>query len=60
MLVGLFAGSPYAIAGAIVLLASLRSWLRGAREEIARLPREQHLTSAVLPAVPLRRSERDS
>ena len=60
LLVGLFAGSPYAIAGAIVLLASLRSWLRGAREEIARLPREQHLTSAVLPAVPLRRSERDS
>lgn len=60
LLVGLFAGSPYAIAGAIVLLASLRSWLRGTREEIARLPREQHLTSAVLPAVPLRRSERDS
>ena len=29
LLVGLFAGSPYAIAGAIVLLASLRSWLRG-------------------------------
>ena len=58
--VGLFAGSPYAVAGAIVLLASLRFWIRGAREEVARLPREQHLTSAVLPAVPLRRSEQDS
>ena len=60
LLVGLFAGSPYAIVGAIVLLASLRSWLRGNRDEIARLPREQRLTSSVLPAVPLRRRERDS
>lgn len=60
LLVGLFAGTPYAIAGAIVLLASLRFWIRGARAEIARLPREQRLTSAVLPAVPLRRSQDDS
>jgi hypothetical protein len=60
ILIGLFAGVPYAIAGAIVLLASLRSWLRDTRGEIPRLPREQQLTSAVLPAVPLRRSEHDS
>ena len=59
LLVGLFAGALYAIAGAIVLLASLRYWIRGTREEIARLPREQRLTSAVLPAVPLRRSGQD-
>jgi hypothetical protein len=60
VLVGLFAGLPYAIVGAIVLLASLRAWLRETGDEIARLPRQQHPTSAVLPAVPLRRSEHDS
>jgi hypothetical protein len=60
VLVGLFTGLPYAVAGAIVLLASLRAWLRDTGDEIARLPRQQHLTSAVLPAVPLRRSETDS
>ena len=57
VLVGLFAGFPYAVAGAVVLLAALRAWIRDARYEITRLPREQHLTSAVLPAVPLRRRE---
>jgi hypothetical protein len=60
VLIGLFAGAPYAIAGAIVLLVSLRSWLRDIRDEVPRLPREQRLTSAVLPAVPLRRSEHES
>jgi len=60
VLVGLFTGLPYAVAGAIVLLASLRAWLRDTGDEIARLPRQQHLTSAVLPAVPLPRAERDS
>jgi hypothetical protein len=60
VLIGLFAGVPYAVAGAIVLLASLRAWLRDTGDEIARLPRQQHLTSAVLPAVPLRRSKHDS
>jgi hypothetical protein len=59
VLVGLFAGLPYAVAGAIVLLASLRAWLRDTGDEIARLPRQQHLTSSVLPAVPLRRGEHD-
>jgi hypothetical protein len=60
VLVGLFTGLPYAVAGAIVLLASLWAWLRNTGDEIARLPRQQYLTSAVLPAVPLRRSEHDS
>jgi hypothetical protein len=59
VLVGLFAGLPYAVAGAIVLLASLRAWLRDTGDEIARLPRQQHLTSSVLPAAPLRRGEHD-
>jgi hypothetical protein len=57
-LLGWIAG--LAIVGAIVLLASLRAWLRETGDEIARLPRQQHPTSAVLPAVPLRRSEHDS
>jgi len=60
VLVGLFVGLPYAVAGAIVLLASLWAWLRDTGDQIARLPRLQHSTSAVLPAVPLRRSESDS
>ena len=60
VLVGLFAGVPYAVAGAVVLLASLWAWLRDTGDQIARLPRQQRLTSAVLPAVPLRRGERDS
>jgi hypothetical protein len=58
VLVGLFAGFPYAVAGAVLLLAALRTWIRATRDEISRLPREQHLTSAVLPAVPLRQRER--
>ncbi len=60
VLVGLFAGVPYAVAGAVVLLASLWAWLRDTGDQVARLPRQQRLTSAVLPAVPLRRGERDS
>jgi hypothetical protein len=58
VLVGLFAGAPYAVAAAILVLAALRVWIRVARDEVSRLPREQHLTAAVLPAVPLRRPER--
>ncbi len=60
LLVGLFTGLPYAVVGAIVLLASLRAWLRETGDEIARLPRQQRPTSAVLPAVPLRHSEHDA
>jgi hypothetical protein len=54
LLVGLFAGLPYAVAGAILLLAALRAWVRKAGDDVARLPREQRLSTAVLPAVPLR------
>jgi hypothetical protein len=57
ILVGLFAGWPYAVAGAFVLLPSLWAWLRDAADQIARLPRQQRLTYAVLPAVPLRRTD---
>jgi hypothetical protein len=54
LLVGLFAGWPYAVAGAILLLAALRAWVRKTGDDVARLPREQRLSAAVLPAVPLR------
>ena len=60
LLVGLFTGLPYAVVGGVVLLASLRAWVRRTGNEIARLPRQQHPSSAVLPALTLRRSEHES
>jgi hypothetical protein len=54
VLIGLFAGWPSAVAGAILGLAALRAWIRRAGEETARLPRQQGVSAAVLPAVPLR------
>jgi hypothetical protein len=54
LLIGLYAGWPYAAAGAILLLAAVRSWIRTAADEMRRLPRSQTATSAVLPAAPLR------
>jgi len=54
VLIGLFAGWPYALAGGIVALASLWSWVRRTGDEVGRLPRRQRVTAAVLPAVPLR------
>jgi hypothetical protein len=54
LFVGLFAGWPYAVAGAFLLLAALRAWVRKTDDEVARLPREQRLSTAVLPAVALR------
>jgi hypothetical protein len=58
--IGLFAGLVYAIVGAIIALAALWGWIRSTGSEIGRLPREQRLSTAVLPAVPLRRTESDS
>jgi hypothetical protein len=60
VLIGLLAGWPYAVAGAILGLAALRSWIRRAGAEMGRLPREQRVSAAVLPAVPLRRAGDDS
>jgi hypothetical protein len=57
VLVGLFAGWPYAVVGAILGLASLRAWVRRTADEIGRLPGEQRVSAAVLPAVPLRRPD---
>ena len=60
VLIGLFAGWPYAVAGAILGLASLRAWVRRTGDELGRLPRRQRISTAVLPAVPLRSAKDDS
>ena len=54
-LVGLFAWWPYGVVGAIIAVVSLIAWMRSAARETSRLPVEQRSTTAVLPAVPLRR-----
>jgi hypothetical protein len=55
--VSLFTWWPYGVIGAVVALASLWAWIRDSRREFSRLPRNQRLTSAVIPAVPLKRPE---
>ena len=57
VLAGLFTWWPYAIVGALVALVALKAWVSGARGEFGRLPRRQRLTSAPIPAAPLRRSD---
>jgi hypothetical protein len=42
-------GWIYSIAGAIVLLAALRSMVKGATRDYFRLPRRQKIRGAVLP-----------
>jgi len=58
--IGLFGGWVYAVVGGVIALVALLAWIRGAATEIGRLPREQRVSTAVLPAVPLRRTESDS
>jgi hypothetical protein len=58
--IGLFAGWVYAVVGGIIAVAALWRWIRGAGSDIGRLPREQRVSTAVLPAVPLRRTDSDS
>jgi hypothetical protein len=60
VLVGLFAGWPYAVAGGILGLAALWRWVRRTGDEVGRLPVEQRVSAAVLPAVPLRDLSEDS
>ena len=54
-LVGLFAWWPYGVVGTIIAVVSIIAWMRGAARGTSRLPVEQRSTTAVLPAVPLRR-----
>jgi hypothetical protein len=55
VVVGLFSWWPYSIAGAVTGLVSIVAWIRDSARETSRLPIEQRPSSAVLPAVPLRR-----
>jgi len=61
--IGLFAGWFYSIVGGVVggvlALAALWAWIRSAGREVGRLPRQQRVSTAVLPAAPLRRSADD-
>lgn len=58
LVVGLFAGIVYAIIGAVVLLVALARWIRSVGDEVARLPRTQRQTAAVLPPIPPARKGR--
>ena len=51
----LFTWWPYGVVGALAALAALWAWIRDARREFSRLPREQRITAAVIPAVPLKK-----
>jgi len=55
---GLFSTRLYffvgVIAGGLLVLGGLATWIRGAGRDIGRLPRRQRVSTAVLPAVPLR------
>jgi hypothetical protein len=53
----LFTWWPYGAVGAIVALVALWLWVRDSRRDFSRLPREQRPTSAVIPAVRLRRPQ---
>jgi hypothetical protein len=52
--IGLFTGWVYAAAGGVIALGSLWAWIRSVGRDIGRLPRQQRVSTAVLPAVPLR------
>lgn len=49
VVVGLYAWWPYSVAGAVIALFSLVGWLRGNRDEIARMPVEQPTDTAPIP-----------
>ena len=49
IVVGLFSWWPYSIAGAILVLFGLVSWLRTNRDEIGRMPRTQRTDTAPIP-----------
>lgn len=55
--VGLFGGWVYSVAGGVIAIAALWVWIRSATTDFGRLPRQQRRSTAVLPAVPLRRDE---
>ena len=61
--IALFAGTFYftvgLVIGGLMALGALWTWIRGVARDIGRLPRQQRVSTAVLPAVPLRRIDRE-
>ena len=55
--IGLFTGWVYAVVGGVIALGALWTWIRGVGKDIGRLPRRQRTSTAVLPAVRLRRTD---
>jgi hypothetical protein len=49
VVVGLYAWWPYSVIGGLIAVVSLVIWLRTNRDEIARMPREQHTDTAPIP-----------
>ena len=58
MLAGIFMGWFFTAVGVVIFLVALRGWIADASDELQRLPRRQEVTSAVLPATPMRRAAR--
>ncbi len=58
VLVGIFAGWAWVAGGAVLGLAALRKWMKDVSDDLRRLPRHQDVTTAPLPATPMR-SARD-
>ena len=54
ILVGIFAGWVWIAAGAALGLLALRRWVADIADDLHRLPRDQDLTTAPLPATPMR------
>ena len=55
---GIFVWWPYGAIGGIVALVAIVGMFRGISESVARLPRRQKLTTATLPATPMRAASR--
>jgi hypothetical protein len=49
VVVGLFSWWPYSVIGGAIAVVSLIAWLRTNRDEIARMPRRQHIDTAPIP-----------
>jgi hypothetical protein len=58
VLVGIFAGWVWAVAGGALALLALIVWIRNISDDLKRLPRRQRVTTASLPATPMRRATR--
>jgi hypothetical protein len=58
--IGLFTHWAYAAVGGVIAIGALWGWFRSVGRDVERLPRQQRMSTAVLPAVPLRRPDSDS